>query len=341
MNTNESANPESALNTSENNESKSAPFDIKDLSNLVKASFLSEPETVDVKESENKSEETPEVEVTGVEDNEVLSEQPEVTSSDEDELETENSDEENSDSSNSEETERGLPKGVKKRIDKLIAKKREAEQEIERLKQDMERLEQEANKPAQTPTKDNPYSNLNTASDIQKEIEQAKQIRRWCELNPDGAVVRDANGNETEYTSEEIRGIKVKALDAIEEHLPKRLDYIKNYQQIEQIATKEYPWWKDKSSQERQIAEAFMKHFPEIQRFPDYKMVLGDYIRGVKTREQSQKKTSPQKPPSQPKSVAAPIPMSRNDAKNQLAKKKFTTSGSREDLSAIIASKFI
>jgi hypothetical protein len=206
----------------------------------------------------------------------------------------------------------------------------------------VERLSQEATKPAQTPTQDNPYAHLSTLEDVSREVEQAKQIRRWCEMNPDGAVVTGKDGNEVEYSAEEVRNIKIKALDAMEEHLPKRMQYLQNFNQMEQIAAKEYPWWKDKASRDRQIAETFLKAFPEIQKFPDYKMVIGDYISGVKARESKGKSSGViNKAPSQPKPSSAPTSIPSKDVKSQQAQKRFTASNSRDDLSAIIANRFL
>lgn len=330
MENNESVEPESTINPSETiQNSPEKQFDETDLTESIKASLLSDIVETAPSEAEN-SEETPE-ESEGVQDSEVLSQsEEETTATDEEEPQEEIPQEEPD-----EDVDRGLPKGVKKRIDKLVAKRREAEDEIERLKSEVERLSQEAAKPAQIQQfGKNPYSNLESAEQVQKEIERAKQIRRWCEMNPEGGVVKDAQGNETEYSSEEVRNIKVKALDALEEHLPSQLNYINNANQVEKVVAKEYPWWKDRSSSERQIAEAFLKHFPEIKRFPDYKMVLGDYIRGVKTREASSKKGAPQRPTSQPRPSATP-------AAGRGANTKFTTSSGMEDLSSIIAQRFI
>jgi hypothetical protein len=161
-------------------------------------------------------------------------------------------------------------------------------------------------------------------------------------MNPDGAVVTNKDGSETDYSAEEVRNIKIKALDALEDHLPARAQYLQNYMQMEQVASKEYPWWKDKSAKERQIAESFIKHFPEIQKFPDYKMVVGDYIRGVNAREAKGKSSgTPVKAPSQPRPSAAPARVQPKDASTQAAKKRFTVSGSRDDLSSIIANRFL
>lgn len=335
MNTNESSDLGTESNNPTTNEGTSAPFDIKNLTNIVGEKFLGGEEQEN--SNSEKSEDSTAEEVTADEDT-VLSQNTE-----EDATNTETTDSEETEETKSEEEEfdRGLPKGVKKRIDKLSAKRREAEEEVQRLKNEVERLSQEAVKPAQTPTKDNPFNNLSTLEEVNKEFEQSKQIRRWCEMNPDGAVVTNAKGEEVEYTAEDVRNIKIKAMDAMEEYLPKRAAYLQNYNQIEQVAVKEYPWWKDKSTKERQIAEAFLKSFPEIQRFPDYKMVLGDYIRGVKARESASKNNAPQRAPSQPKNNYAPAQVSKSDAKVQMAKKRFSADGNSDDLSSIIASRFL
>jgi len=335
MNTENQADLSTAENNATTNEGTSTPFDINKLASIVSDSFLGGKES----SAESPAEEIGDSEAQATSEDDVHSQEPETTN-EQDPIE--DSEETEETKSEEEEIERGLPKGVKKRIDKLSAKRREAEAEVERLRQEVERLSQEATKPAQTPTADNPYANLSTLEDVSREAEQAKQIRRWCELNPDGAVVTNKDGSESEYSAEEVRNIKIKALDALEEHLPARAKYLQNFMQMEQVAAKEYPWWKDKSAKERQIAESFIKHFPEIQKFHDYKMVVGDYIRGVNAREAKAKSSgSPVKAPSQPRPSSAPARVPAKDAQSQAAKKRFTVSQNRDDLSSIIANRFL
>ena len=333
MNTENQADLSTAQNNATTPEGTSTPFDISKLADIVSDSFLGGKES----SADSSADENDESEAQATSEEDVHSQETETTT----EQETEADSEETEETKSEEEIERGLPKGVKKRIDKLSAKRREAEAEVERLKEEVERLSQEATKPARIPTPDNPYANLSTLEEVNREADQAKQIRRWCEMNPDGAVVTNKDGSETDYSAEEVRNIKIKALDALEEHLPARAHYLQNYMQMEQVATKEYPWWKDKSAKERQIAEAFIKHFPEIQKFPDYKVVVGDYIRGVQARESKSKQTAPVKAPSQPRPSASPARVPQQDANSQMAKKRFTVSQSRDDLSSIIANRFL
>lgn len=337
MENTEGQKPATAVNDAEiNTESNTDNFGVDQVESAIRASLYDETSETAPTEAGNDVE-APEVESEGVQEEEsVHSESQEEITAEADE------DNESQDEESYEAADRGLPKGVKKRIDKLVAKRREAEAEIERMKAELERLGQEASKPARAAEiRKNPFATLADESQIQAEAEKAKQIRRWCEMNPDGGVVKDAQGNETEYSAEQVRKIKVRAIDALEEHLPAQLAYVNNFKQVEQVASKEYPWWKDKSSKERQIAEAFLQHFPEITRFPDYKMVLGDYIRGVKARENSkQNAPAQQRVPSQPKMSISPASQSKRPGNpNEMA--RFRSSGGKDDLADIIASRFL
>ena len=331
----ESADLGTAKNPSMQNQETSALLTDQNLTNILSEKFLSGEEQ---ENSNSQTEETAETE-TAEQENTVLSNDKEEVAESEDSTDSEETEETKSED---EDTDRGLPKGVKKRIDKLSAKRREAEAEVDRLKSEVERLSQEANKPAQTPTKDNPYAHLSTLDEVNREIVQAKQIRRWCEMNPDGAVVKGKNGEETDYTAEEVRSIKVKSMDALEEHLPRQTQYLQNFNQIEQVASKEYPWWKDKAARERQMAETFLKAFPEIKKFPDYKMVIGDYIRGVKGRENANSKNTPiTKAPSQPRMSASPARVSNSDTDARRASQRYASSNRSDDLASIISQRFL
>ena len=334
---NTQGDPNAAVNAEENStEAISGNFGVEQVEQVIRASMFDDTTETAPTEAENDVE-SPEVESEGEQDTTVHSESHEDTTE-----ETEEDSQAEANDEPSEDAYRGLPKGVKKRIDKLVAKRREAEQEVERMRAELERLSQEAEKPARAQEiRKNPYAKLSTPEQVQAEIERAKQIRRWCEMNPEGGVVKDSKGNETEYTAQQVREIKIKAMDALEEHLPAQHAYITNFKQVEEVASKEYPWWKDKSSRERQIAEAFIQHFPEITRFPDYKMVLGDYVRGMKSREQSKQAAGSQRVPSQPKSSGSPVSSPRRGVDPERARERFASSGGKDDLSDIIASRFL
>ena len=89
------------------------------------------------------------------------------------------------------------------------------------------------------------------------------------------------------------------------------------------------------------VADEQERETYELELGLDYKMVVGDYIRGIQAREAKSKQTAPAKAPSQPRPSAAPARVPAKDANSQVAKKRFTVSGNRDDLSSIIANRFL
>ena len=239
--------------------------------------------------------------------------------------------------SQSEEEQEEVSRGVQKRIDKLTAKRKEAEAEIEKLKEEVEALKNVTPTRREPETSDEPFSNLNTIAEIEAEIAQARSVRNWAEENAEGFTQTNEKGEEIYYDPAKIRQIKVNAMKALEEGLPKRYQYIQARDQIDQIATKEYPWWKDKTAKERQIAEQFVSAFPNIKKFPDYKMVIGDYIRGVKAREAAMAGQKPiVKAPVQPRSSGVAPTTKKEEVRSQNAFAKFSKTGRTDDLARVM-----
>lgn len=235
-----------------------------------------------------------------------------------------------------------VSRGVQKRIDKLTAKRKEAEAEIEKLKGEVEALKQTATAPREFDSTADIHSNLNSIAEIEAEIAQARKVRNWAEENAEGVTFTNEKGEEEYYDPAKIRQIKVNAMRALEEGLPQRYQYIQARDQIEHIASKEYPWWKDKTSKEHQIANQFLNTFPAIKKFPDYKMVIGDYIRGVKAREMASKGQKPViKAPVQPRSSGIAPTVKKEEVRSQNAYAKFSKTGRTEDLADIIKNKFL
>lgn len=235
-----------------------------------------------------------------------------------------------------------VSRGVQKRIDKLTAKRKEAEAEIDKLKAEVDNLKQTTTSPRDVDGLADIHSNINTVAEIEAEIAQARKVRNWAEENADGVSFTNDKGEEEYYDPAKIRQIKVNAMRALEEGLPQRYQYIQARDQIEHIASKEYPWWKDNTSKEHQIANQFINSFPSIKKFPDYKMVIGDYIRGVKAREMANKGQKPViKAPVQTRSNGIAPTVKKEEVRSQNAYAKFTKTGRTEDLADIIKNRFL
>jgi len=240
--------------------------------------------------------------------------------------------------SEEEDSSEDLSRGVQKRIDKLTAKRKEAEEQLETMRKEVEDLKaSQSQRVVNNEIPDVPHSNLESVAEIEAEIAQARAVRNWSEQNADGFTQTNEDGSETYYDPAQVRQIKVNAMKALEESLPQRYQYISHRDSLEPVVAKEYPWWKDKSSQERVIAEKFISSFPAIKRFPDYKMVIGDYIRGVRAREANFKgqKNIP-KAPSIPRTTSSAPTVKKQELQSRDAYSQFKKTGRTDDLSRII-----
>ena len=240
--------------------------------------------------------------------------------------------EDEADDADAEEGDEEIPRGLQKRLNKITKRAKEA---------DPAEPESVVTAPV---TPDNPFANLTKTEDVQKEEANAEQVLDWCDDNPDGAIVQTAEG-EVEYSAEEVRDIRKRASKAIRKWLPQRQQWIKENQQNDQYALKSYKWWNDKASAEYQAANNILREFPEIQRFPDYKVIVGDTLMGMQMRlsqEQQaakpKKATQPKKAPAQPAApTAEPAPVNESAARSSSARQRFTDSGSVEDLANVLA----
>lgn len=238
-----------------------------------------------------------------------------------------------------------LPKGVQKRIDKLTAKRKQAEEEVTKLREEMEALKQQLQSaPQSDPTAisvndaSSPFESLQTKEQVAKELENARWLKYKCMENPYGFVLGDK-----EYAQEDVTRMLVNATKAIEEQLPAQLNKIAAREQIEPIATKHYPWWNKPESKEYQVAQSVLRVFPKLATFPDAKMFIGDYVRGYMARE-GQVAQAPQKvqtkAPVQPvRPTVTPARAKPAEVQAKTAVERFRKTTNAEDLARVLLSK--
>lgn len=319
-------------------------LDTEGLTNLLRQTLFADPEEQQTQaETETDTEEEETESGDEIAEDETESEESEPDSN----VKDDNADEaEESKADDEDKQDKQLPKGVQKRIDKLVAQKKEAEAKLNALAEKLAETEsQAANSPQEIVISDkglNPYFKLQRDTDVHAEIRNARQVRRWAEENPDGAVVAGKNGEEIEYSAEDIRKIKLNAVDALEEHLPAQMQYIQTRKQFDAEAEKTYPFWKQRSSSEYQYANALIREFPEIQKFPDFKLSIGDMIEGKRIRESKMKPTSAiKKAPSNPKQTAsAPVQTSKS-MKARSTEEAFRKNPNQDSLKALLAERFL
>jgi hypothetical protein len=134
----------------------------------------------------------------------------------------------------------------------------------------------------------------------------------------------------------------VNATKAIEDHLPKQMNRIDTESKIKPIAEATYPWWKTPQAKEYQQAQQILRTFPQLKKFPDWQMFVGDYIRGAAARESAMAKKPVQsgKVPVQAiRPTASPANKSATEAGAKNAVSRFAKSTSADDLAKVLLSK--
>lgn len=257
--------------------------------------------------------------------------------SDASEVEAENTEEE---SAEQYEESRPQPKGVDKRISKLTALRKEAEERAKKLEEELEHLKR--SKAVPSANANNPFSAFDDEDKIQAEYERQKEIRLFCERYPDGYY---EDGQEP-VDKESIAKAKVNAIRAMEDYLPKQLDYVEKSKAFAAAARKEFPWLKDKTDPRTIMASRFVDSVPEIKKYPDYEIYAAHLASGMASY-QSQKKAANSgvnvRVPVQPTSNYAPAASAKKpDAvKAKLAESRYRQSSSLDDLSDVFRNKFI
>ncbi len=236
------------------------------------------------------------------------------------------------------------PKGVQKRLNKLTALRREAEERAKKLEEELESLKRQQATPVK-PATNNPYAELDSEEKIKAEYERQRKIRLFCERYPDGYY--DGESDDKNVSKDEIAKAKVSALRAIEEFLPQQAQFVQSSREYKALARKEFPWLDDPTDTRASTAKKFIDAVPEIKKFPDYELYAAQLAMGMVSYN-AQKKNARNFVPNptvqvQPmQTSSAPRPTMRVDeAQAKQSMDRFRRSGSIDDLADVFKSKFI
>ena len=336
-------NPNADIGTAENNsEVQSNPYpqglNEETLADALRKTLFADAEQTDEAQSATEGEDQTEVKDEPVAE----AEQAEAT---EEVPQAEDGDDVHSQETQDDEGDSDLSKGVQKRIDKLTAKRKQAEEEVTNLRKELEALKQTVTESQQASEKneisvtdaDNPFSSLKSKAEVDKETEQARWLRYKCMENPEGFSL-----GESHYGPDDVKRMLVNSTKAIELHLPKQMARIETEERIRPIAEANYPWWKTPSSKEYQLAQQMLRTAPQLRNFPDWQVFIGDAIRGMQVREnqgktQAQPQAKKALPPVRP--TVTPAKSNPNDARAKQAESRFAKTTSADDLAKVLLAK--
>jgi hypothetical protein len=246
---------------------------------------------------------------------------------------------------------------VQRRIDKLVAKQREAEEkaqaatsELEQLKTakaDLEAQLNQTSRPVLSPTADNPLADVDSDDALQQRIQNAQAVRRWALQNTDGATIKQPDGSEKYIEPAEVKDYLVKADDILTIHVPARKEWLAQREPAVQAAKSMFPDLFKEGSQLNQAYKATIKSAPDLLKIPQHEYWIGLALYGeqaLMAKQQTEaakdkaKKTvsaKKEKPPTPAQPVSAP--KSATKGSSTAAKSRFfKSSGSMSDIEDLV-----
>lgn len=241
-------------------------------------------------------------------------------SSDEQEAESEEKSEDE-DTEEAEEAPAPTQEKLLRRIDKITARRREAEERAEQLETELSDLRAKIDStPPVTlaPTPADPLADIETPEALEERIAIAKKVRKWALENLEGGTVTNAQGEEVYHEPAQVRQYLANADEMLTEHAPKRREWLNQRTTFVPEARTAYPALFKAGSPEQMVFRETLKAYPALKNMPNLELVIGDAIEGQKLRFARQQ--AAQKAASAPKSSAASVksaPSAPSPAKGQ------------------------
>jgi hypothetical protein len=182
-----------------------------------------------------------------------------------------------------------LPEAVRERIDRLTAARRDLEDSLGELKKENTELKTKlsgAGARGAFKSAEDPLGDIATYEALDARFIDAQQAKKWALQNLDGGAVEV---NHETHETRELSGQEVKHLLATAEELltvtiPRRKQYLDARADFDRQADAYYTDFKKPESELARTAAEWVRIFPEVQRFPDFRMIIADALVGQKIR---------------------------------------------------------
>jgi hypothetical protein len=246
---------------------------------------------------------------------------------------------------------------VQRRIDKLVAKQREAEEkaqaatsELEQLKAAKADLEAQLNqnsRPVLTPSADNPLADVDSDEALQQRIQNAQAVRRWALQNTDGTTIKQPDGSEKFIEAAEVKDYLVKADDILTIHVPARKQWLAQREPAVQAAKQTFPDIFKEGTPLNQAYKATIKTAPDLLKIPQHEYWIGLALYGEQAlmakqqteaaKEKAKKSVSAkkEKPPTPAKPVSAARSANQKGSPTAAKQRFFESDGSMRDIEAL------
>lgn len=238
-------------------------------------------------------------------------------------------------------------KAFDKAVQKKHAKAKAALEQVQALQAELEQARATPPAPA-VPTPDNPLADVTDERELDKRLDTAKARKRWAMLHPQGGTVL-IDGQETEVSQEQAAAMLLEATDFLEDHGPKRREYLRQNHALEAAALQDYPWLKSPNNAGTVAVNAMLSQFggTRLRDIPGIKGALADLFMGQIIRQQGKQPAAkaavpPAKAPATPAGHRPPPKTATAHKQAAVAEKTLVTTGTdpgNAALSALISRK--
>ena len=252
---------------------------------------------------------------------------------------------------------------IQRRIDKLTAARKSAEEKATALAAEAEEAKakvadyeaqlNEAARPVLSPTADNPLADVDTQDALDAKIKSAQEVRRWALRNTDGATVKRPDGTEVWIDSDQVKDYLLKSDDVISIHGPARQQWLAQRQPSLEAAKSIFPDIFKKGTQMHQAFTATVKQAPELLRLPQAEYWVGLALLGEQTlmakqgaadaKAKAAKKVSSSKEIAKTPTPANPVSATKSstNAKSAKGAMRALTGDSMEDIESFVSAALL
>ena len=179
------------------------------------------------------------------------------------------------------EQQKAFDRAMQKKARKIIELKTDLQERESALAQKEHQLDElsKAAPAAAAPTADNPLADVETETELEKRVQNARTLRRWALTHTDGSTIKEGD-KEIEITKERVGEILAETEEFLQDHAPRRRELLRLRQTAETDALQAHPWLKDKNSRGSLEIETTLRQFPQLRAVPQIRLILADSVIG-------------------------------------------------------------
>ena len=134
------------------------------------------------------------------------------------------------------------------------------------------------------PTAADPLADVFDLAELVDRVRGAEAVKRWCAEYPKGGTVNGKAGEIVKIEPEQSRRMLCEAEEILSIHAPRRSQFLHALSEYDRQAREVYPAMFKAGSAEAERFQSLLEALPEVMRFPDYALILGDCLTGFNVR---------------------------------------------------------